>query len=285
MQNAKSSLKSGFTLIELSIVLVIIGLIIGGVLVGQDLIKAALARAQISQIEKLNTAVRTFQDKYGGLPGDLSLNLATQFGFQVSGCDGTVGNRDGNGMIDGYYSGSYIIEYGEATLFWSDLSQAHLMDATVSGSYISGSPPCGGFTANLTTTPGSNYIGAFFPPAKIGNGNFVYVYDGAHPVDSCCGGLNWFGVAAMTTVLANGGTVANPAITVMQAYNIDNKIDDGLPTSGNVRATYLNTWYVTQANPQLSDSATSCYNTTTNAYSIGINTGSGSNCALSFQLR
>lgn len=44
--------QSGFTLIELSIVLVIIGLIVGGVLVGRDLIKAAEVRAQVSQIEK-----------------------------------------------------------------------------------------------------------------------------------------------------------------------------------------------------------------------------------------
>ena len=37
----------GFTLIELSIVLVIIGLIVGGVLVGQNLISAAEVRLQI----------------------------------------------------------------------------------------------------------------------------------------------------------------------------------------------------------------------------------------------
>jgi prepilin-type N-terminal cleavage/methylation domain-containing protein len=43
---------SGFTIIELSIVLVIIGLIVGGVLVGRDLIKAAEVLATISQIEK-----------------------------------------------------------------------------------------------------------------------------------------------------------------------------------------------------------------------------------------
>jgi prepilin-type N-terminal cleavage/methylation domain-containing protein len=48
---------TGFTLIEMSIVLVIIGLIVGGVLVGQDLIRAAYIRAQITQIEKFNTAV------------------------------------------------------------------------------------------------------------------------------------------------------------------------------------------------------------------------------------
>ena len=43
----------GFTLIEMSIVLVIIGLVVGGVLVGQDLIRAAYERAQISQIENI----------------------------------------------------------------------------------------------------------------------------------------------------------------------------------------------------------------------------------------
>ena len=61
----KSHKSAGFTLIELSIVLVIIGLIIGGVLVGRDLIAAAQVRAQISQIEKYQTAVNTFRGKYG----------------------------------------------------------------------------------------------------------------------------------------------------------------------------------------------------------------------------
>ena len=49
-------MKRGFTLIELSIVLVIIGLIVGGILVGQDLINAAAIRAQIAQVEKYQTA-------------------------------------------------------------------------------------------------------------------------------------------------------------------------------------------------------------------------------------
>ena len=63
--------RSGFTLVELSIVLVIIGLIAGGVLVGRDLIEAAAIRQQITQVERFKTAVQTFRTKYNGLPGDL----------------------------------------------------------------------------------------------------------------------------------------------------------------------------------------------------------------------
>ena len=66
----KQGKNKGFTLIELSIVLVIIGLIVGGVLVGQDLIKAAEIRATVSQVEGYNSAVNTFRLKYNGLPGD-----------------------------------------------------------------------------------------------------------------------------------------------------------------------------------------------------------------------
>src|SRR5580658_3705227 len=73
--------EAGFTLIELSIVLVIIGLIVGGILTGQDLIKAAEQRATLAQIEKYNTAVNTFRNKFGGIPGDLPEGSAVNFGL------------------------------------------------------------------------------------------------------------------------------------------------------------------------------------------------------------
>src|ERR1700691_4838931 len=95
--------QSGFTLIELSIVLVIIGLVVGGVLVGQDLIRAAEVRATISQIEKYNTAARTFYGKYGYLPGDIKDPDASNFGFQARGTH--EGQGDGNGIIEGNRNG------------------------------------------------------------------------------------------------------------------------------------------------------------------------------------
>ncbi|HEU5046902.1 MAG TPA: prepilin-type N-terminal cleavage/methylation domain-containing protein [Rickettsiales bacterium] len=276
----------GFTLIELSIVLVIIGLIIGGILAGRDLIGAAEARAQISQMEKYNTAVYTFRAKYGGLPGDLQLNLANQFGLWTAACDGSYGNRDGNGLVDGYYPTSYVLQYTETSLFWADLSQAGLIDGSFpgSGGAYAGSW-CGGYNADLTLAQGSSYIGNYFPAAKIGSGNFIYVYNGQLPADSCCGGNNWYGLSAVTTVYTTGGTASNTTLSVAQAYNIDKKMDDGVPDAGSVQANYLTGWYVYQTNMQASDSATSCFNSTNHTYSMRINGGNGRNCALSFKFR
>src|SRR4051812_46022246 len=118
--------RNGFTLIELSIVLVIIGLVIGGILVGQDLVKAATYRAQISQIEKYNAAVNSFQVKYGYLPGDLTGSEASAIGFITR--SGAAGHGDQNGFIESCSSPRNFLADGiyaigcETTLFWSDLS-------------------------------------------------------------------------------------------------------------------------------------------------------------------
>lgn len=61
---------SAFTLVELSIVLVILGLLVGGVLSGQSLIRAAELRKVTVTRTQWNTSVLTFRDKYLGLPGD-----------------------------------------------------------------------------------------------------------------------------------------------------------------------------------------------------------------------
>jgi hypothetical protein len=78
---------------------------------------------------------------------------------------------------------------------------------------------------------------------------------------------------------------STPSIPVMVAYNMDKKMDDGIPNTGNVQAVYENNYSLHHANAQASDSATSCFNNTTNTYSISINGGNGKNCSLSFKFQ
>jgi prepilin-type N-terminal cleavage/methylation domain-containing protein len=60
----------GFTLIELAIALVIIGIIAGAILKGQDLINSAKVKRFVDDLKGIETALWTFYDKKGRLPGD-----------------------------------------------------------------------------------------------------------------------------------------------------------------------------------------------------------------------
>jgi prepilin-type N-terminal cleavage/methylation domain-containing protein len=85
--------RAAFSLIELSIVLVILGLLVGGVLAGRSLIHASELKHDINTLQQYQTATLGFRDKYLGLPGDL-LNAQSFW----PACTGTC-NGNGNGMI------------------------------------------------------------------------------------------------------------------------------------------------------------------------------------------
>jgi hypothetical protein len=232
-------------------------------------------RAQITQIEKYNSAVNTFKGKFDGLPGDLQFTLATQFGFGITSCDGTFAFRDGNGLIDGWVQGYVILQFqNEVSLFWQDLS-SKVAGNLINGTFTHGR--CAAAPANLSGTG----VTAYLPIAAIGYGNFVYVYDYS--------GSNWYGVSAVTGSNAGTTMISNANISVRQAYNMDAKVDDGLPLTGNVQALYINnTQLIPIAAPNTATfggTASSCYDTTTSTYSVTVNNGNGGNCALSFKFQ
>jgi prepilin-type N-terminal cleavage/methylation domain-containing protein len=285
----------GFTLIEMAIVLVIIGLIVGGVLVGQRLINAAAVRATISQIEKYNTAVNTFREKYGGLPGDLNASAASQFGFVPR---GTVrGEGDGNGVIEGHAGTGWYQGTGETAVLWVDLSMAGLIEGTFSNA--SEITP---FTSNVTGVGISGYL----PQGKIGQGNYVYAWSGG-----CCAGgntlgngTNYWGLSSVMTLYGSacyGCMTSNPGLSVQQAYGIDRKIDDGMPQSGTVIAAYVGSiadpmwasavyYYNLPTTSAIAGSASTCFDNgnvggAAQQYSVEQNGGANVNCALSFQFQ
>lgn len=86
------SCQTGFTLVELSIVLIIIGLILGGVFKGQALIDSARVRAMSTDVSGIRTAWFSFQERYRSIPGDFS-SARTQI-------DSSALPGNGNGRID-----------------------------------------------------------------------------------------------------------------------------------------------------------------------------------------
>ena len=70
--------QSGFTLIEIAIVLVIIGLLLGGVLKGTELIENSKVRKAVNDINGVSAAYNAYIDRYGRTPGDDGLLAALQ---------------------------------------------------------------------------------------------------------------------------------------------------------------------------------------------------------------
>ncbi len=70
MRNYLKNHQSGFTLVELAIVLVIIGLLLGGVLKGQEMIENGKIKNVKNDVVGMTAAYYSYRDRYNALPGD-----------------------------------------------------------------------------------------------------------------------------------------------------------------------------------------------------------------------
>jgi prepilin-type N-terminal cleavage/methylation domain-containing protein len=231
--NHPATVNQAFSLVELSIVLVILGLLIGGILSGQSLIRAAELRSVSTEYSRWVTSTQTFRDKYFALPGDM--NNATQFWLrQVNAAHcatNSAASVAATGVCDGNGDGVIVSmapaasQSSEGVQAWRQLAAAGLIEGSYSGlvgsAYLNhatrgGNSPASkvnramwsqGFWNNLT---GGNPI-----VYAIDFGN-VLIFGGEHATD-----LSWV-----------------PVLTPEEAWNIDTKVDDGKPARGTVIAVY-----------------------------------------------
>jgi prepilin-type N-terminal cleavage/methylation domain-containing protein len=213
--------NSGFTLVELAIVMVVIGLIVSGVLVGQQLIEQARIRKVLTQLTQYDQALSTFRLKYDYLPGDFP--QAYRFFGSFSSCTdevsaniaGTGCNGNGNGAIGGSNASA-----SEVFLAWAHLSRA----ALIAGTYT-------GFPINIDMFSSANNI--IFQGGK----NFPWI--GAHQAMIMAGTENGRLVYIMSANPDSNGD-STPGFSINEAYTIDSKRDDGNPSTGTVLALNVN---------------------------------------------
>jgi prepilin-type N-terminal cleavage/methylation domain-containing protein len=123
MMKQISKQQSGFTLVEIAIVLVIIGLLLGGILKGQEMITQAKIKNVINDMNGVTAALNAYQDRYRALPGD------------DKGADArwTLTSQSGNGdgtILGTYNSAVAASPYDESQLFWLHLRLAGFVSGT-----------------------------------------------------------------------------------------------------------------------------------------------------------
>jgi prepilin-type N-terminal cleavage/methylation domain-containing protein len=208
---------TGFSLLELSIVLVIIGLLAGGVMVGQDLARQAELRSVTTDVQKIVISINAFRNKYSSYPGDMP-NATAYWGsatcpgdFSTPGTGTTTCNGNNDGIINGS-SAANIERYR----FWQHLSNAGLLEGQYTG------VPSSASHTSLT-------VGQNVPRLKANVGLQIYFFTDLTSNFSKPG-------IRHSLMLFNQGSAAiasgQAAFSTEEAFALDTKTDDGLPGMG-----------------------------------------------------
>lgn len=208
----------GFTLVELSIVIVVVTLITSGIIAANSILQSAKLTRTITLVRETHTAAMTFKAKYNCIPGDCANVVA----LGIISAAGDKGDGDGNGKIN---TVSHMTSAGSGVLmketmnFFHHLKYAQLMQGNYDG--------YSGFT---------NFNGVFkglMPQLPLNDSEYLsalnmYAWDGPY-----------FGNVLVThsgnTATSNYGW----ALTAMESYELDSKIDDGDPVKGDVQTAWI----------------------------------------------
>lgn len=212
------SSRAGFSLVELSIVLVVIGLLVGAVVAGQSLIYSARLHNLIEDVTRFQEAVTHFREQYDEYPGDIS--TANQIWGAADSGDGTGADcrntistskttckGDGDGRIETFDASS-----NEAIRLWQHLVNAGFLTGQYTGAY---------------NASGHLEAGVNVPQAPINNGAYEFYYS-----------ATLFGRAGHLIKLGTirDSSVNNAIFSPNEALALDKKHDDGEADSGEIVA-------------------------------------------------
>jgi len=189
--------QSGFTLIELAIVLVIIGLLLGGVLKGQELINSAKVKNMAADFKNIQVYIYGYQDKYKAIPGDDSAAASRNTGAVTA---TTPTSGQGNGVIQGNWNSTTATD--ESALFWQHVRLA-------------------GLATGPTSTADANYYPTNADGGRIG-------------VQSVSG---FTAVSVLPTAggISGAYVICSDGILGRFARQLDTTLDDGNGSTGSLR--------------------------------------------------
>jgi prepilin-type N-terminal cleavage/methylation domain-containing protein len=226
---------AGFSLVELSIVMAILGLLVGAVVAGRSFIQSSELLSINRELQQYQAAIGMFKTKYGTLPGDMPDAVSVwgaQAGATTDGADATCAalttgatgtatcNGDGNGVIGQNNVGGN----GQYEVFrtWQHLANAGMVSGKFTGI------PMSSITGDSESVIGENVTASRFPkagwtlgsvPSFDGDCEFsgqdlgvLLIFGGYSPEEPSCGGV----------------------LLSADAYGIDIKTDDGVPSTGKV---------------------------------------------------
>jgi prepilin-type N-terminal cleavage/methylation domain-containing protein len=195
----------GFTLVEISMVMIIIGLLIGGTFGGLAMVENMKVNSTVQQIKKFEAAAINFKQTYNYYPGDLA-NPTSVLPNCPWPCD-VSGNQDGKITSSGWNPWTGITSWNrEESIFWNHLAGANMIEGII---------PDGAAT-----------FGRNIPLSPFDTG-----YSLAH------NGIAGVGTKGNLIVITNsgnlGGTTADDLVLPgSAAQKLDTKMDDGDPTVG-----------------------------------------------------
>lgn len=229
MGTMKRSL-SGFTLIEMSIVVVIIGLLAGGIMAGQSLVRASRVGSVIVDVNRVRQSVQIFRQKYNALPGDFS-GATVVWGEVSAACTDSAAtsaltcNGNGDGKIGAITSTAVPATSYEIPRAWQHLNNAGLADGTFSGA------------PSLSTAPRSNRVGVNAPATRFEEATMVMASVSTNPATDAIFFNAYEDVIMFGRFTPDGNTWPLYALLLpSEAESIDLKTDDGRPGTGSLKS-------------------------------------------------